>query len=51
MTPDHLRALVGTLEHADVYACGPPSLHEAVTRSARALGARPDRIHVEEFTL
>lgn len=51
MTPDHLRALVGTLEHADVYACGPQSLHESVTRSARALGAGPDRIHVEEFTL
>lgn len=51
MTPDHLRRLVGSLEDADVYACGPESLNEAVSRSARALGVARDRIHVELFNL
>lgn len=48
---EQLRALVGTLEDADLYICGPEALAANVTRSARALGISPRRIHQEEYNL
>ena len=51
LTADHLYSLVGPLSDADVFVCGPESLNQLVERSARELGADPDRIHHEEFNL
>lgn len=51
LTPDHLRSHVGNLGDADVFICGPAALNHRVAESARALGARPERIHWEEFDL
>ncbi len=45
-----LRDLVGNLHDADVYVCGPSDFTDAVVATARRLGARPARLHVEAFS-
>ena len=51
LSPDHLHAILGPLDDAQVYVCGPAALNRQVARSARALGAKPANIHHEVFDL
>lgn len=51
MTPDHLGSLLGDVSAATFFVCGPTSLTDQLTASARALGVPPSRIHRELFDL
>lgn len=44
-----LRARVPDLAQRDIYLCGPEELMEHVRSELRAIGVRPDRIHLELF--
>jgi predicted ferric reductase len=45
-----LRPLLGKLHDADVYVCGPNDFTDTIVATARRLGARADRLHVESFS-
>jgi ferredoxin-NADP reductase len=45
-----MRGLVGNLHDADVYVCGPSDFTDEIVATARRLGARVDRIHLETFS-
>jgi predicted ferric reductase len=44
-----LRELVPDIAERDIFVCGPPLWIASVKRAARAVGAKPDQIHTEDF--
>lgn len=49
LVPAALGPLVGRLEDADVYLCGPAAFNRQAADAVRGLGARPGAIHSEDF--
>jgi predicted ferric reductase len=50
MDSSELKKLLGSLNNADVYICGPTDFNESITKAVQGLGAREQRIHHEVFS-